>query len=176
MWESKKVKSKFFKIFPWSSCDVWDEGKILIYPRQNIGRATSILHVRRFAIAWLLLDDTRVSRVIRYDRSLLKSVPIKGSARKWRKLRAKGHPQGWSGTGSERCCHQRGLFSGSSHKRPGSRTRKGGTRGVAHKQTGAAFRATQQIKPTPRTAARYNQLIRDNNLIRASVGPRSNKV
>lgn len=99
---------------------IGDEGKILIYPRQNIGRATSILHVRRFA-----MDDTRVSRIIRYDRTLLKSVPIKGSARKWRKLRAKGHTQGWSGTGSERSCHQRGLFSGSSHKRPGSRTRKG---------------------------------------------------
>jgi len=27
-----------------------DERKILIYPRQNIGLATSILHVRRFAV------------------------------------------------------------------------------------------------------------------------------
>lgn len=63
-----------------------DGRKILIYPRENIGHATSILHVRRFDRGWY-----PGARIIRYDRSLLKSVPIKGFARKWRKLRAKGH-------------------------------------------------------------------------------------
>lgn len=80
-----------------------------------------------------------------------------------------------AGTKSEQSCHRRGLFLGSSYKRPGSYAREG-CGAWRHKQTGAVVFREQQIKPTPRTAAWYNQLIRDNNLIRASVRPRSNKV
>jgi len=39
----------FFNLLK-SSPATMDERKILIYPRQNIGLATSILHVRRFAV------------------------------------------------------------------------------------------------------------------------------
>lgn len=118
--DTRNKEVKFFEISSGSPCDCGWEKNSDLSTRKHRARNVN------FARPWTIPGR---ARIIPYDRSLLKSVPIKGFARKWRKLRAKGHRVERDRVRIDPAI---GLFSGSSHKRPGSRTR-----GVAHKQSSA---------------------------------------